>query len=109
VGIVNFNVPSEIKDCRKAVPIQIRIRNFGTTTVTGTITLYKDGAAVKTWSNVTFFKGSSVAKLYLYNPAGDAGKTINWKAVVDVPNDPNLSNNTSVETTTVVPCGTRED
>jgi hypothetical protein len=103
VGIVSFSVPSDIKDCRKAVPIQIKVRNFGTT-VTGTITLYKDGVAVQIWSNVNFNKNSIVSKLYLYDPAGDAGKTINWMVEVDVPNDPDLSNNTSIGTTTVVPC-----
>jgi hypothetical protein len=102
VGIVSFRVPSDIKDCRNAVPIQIKTRNFGNTKVTGSITLYKDGVLVKTWMNVVFYPMSNVNKIYLYQPAGDSGETVNWQAVVTVPNDPNLLNNTSSIKTTVV-------
>ncbi len=110
MGIVAFLVPPKTKDCYKAVPIAIVAKNFSNKKAIGTITLYKDGVAVKTWSNVTFYKYSVVTKLYLYNPAGDAGKTISWYAVVDVPNDPNLSNNTSpVKTTVVASCRTDRD
>gem|GEM_PF-3822293 len=96
MGLVTFRVPSVIKNCRKAVPIQIKTRNFGGDTVTGSITLYKDGEAVMTWARVTFYALENVNKIYHYNPRTEDGETIKWTVVVDVPNDPNISNNASL-------------
>ncbi len=104
VGIVSFRVPYTA-DCRENVSIGIVAKNFGAQAVTGSITLYKDNTAVKTWSAVTFNPSSSITKTYRYNSAKSGGGTIQWYATVDVPADPNLSNNTSsVETTVVATC-----
>jgi hypothetical protein len=104
LGIVSFQVPSTA-DCRENVSIAIVANNFGAQGVTGTITLYKDNVAVKTWSAVTFNPYSSITKTYRYNSAKSGGGTIQWYATVDAPGDPNLSNNTSsVETTIVAAC-----
>jgi len=104
-------VPSDVKACRKAVPIQIRIGNFGTTAVTGSITLYKNGEAVKTWMDVVFNAGKNVNKTYLYNPREEGGgETFEWTVVVSAPDDPNLSNNTStVMTMSVAECKDKKD
>ena len=102
VGIAIFRAPSNIKACRNDVPIHIMVTNYGMTNESGSITLYKDGGAVKTWSNVVFYAGQNVNKVYHYNPRADGGETVQWQVVVNVPDDPDLSNNTSTVMTMLV-------
>jgi hypothetical protein len=65
---------------------------------------------VKTWSDVKFDHYSIVSRTYRYSPTRGGGSTSQWYAVVDVPNDPNLSNNTSpVRTITASRCGDDEE
>jgi len=104
VGIARFRVPSNIKACRNVVPIQIKVRNYGTTNVTGTIALKKGGIVVKSWNNVLFRAGENVNKNYLYNPRGKGEDTIPWSVEVIVPDDPNSSNNSSQATMYLMGC-----
>jgi hypothetical protein len=83
----------------------IAVKNYGPQDVIGTITLYRNDEAVETWSTVKFEASESVTRFYRDRNKGDDNRTIGWYARVDVPNDPNLSNNTSdIMTTTVRKC-----
>jgi len=107
VGVLQFHAPRNIDNCKKGRQIKIVAKNFSWTQVSGTISLYKDDVLVNEWTNVVFKKRSSLSRSYFYKPANDGGKTVKWRVVIDVPNDPNLSNNTSVTKTTIVKCEKR--
>jgi hypothetical protein len=101
VGIFSLWTPNA-KDCWKFVPITVLTKNYGKKDTTGTITLYKNGAVEKTWSNVLFKVGRFDYKFYNFVPAGYAGMAIKWKATVVAPGDPNSANNTSPTRTMMV-------
>jgi hypothetical protein len=94
MGISSFTVPTPVKQGKTAV-ISIQEENYGANDSTGSVTLYQDDVAVKVWTNVLFRAGKNKAQSYDFKTAGYAGKTIQWYAEVTVPDDPDMSNNTS--------------
>lgn len=107
LAITELDAPDEAGVCRW-VEIEIELRNFGTSTGTGVVTLYKNGNPVKVWADVSVDpesrKGRGKAedlehrgvKLeFLYDPARDGGKTVVWTASVATAGDRDPTNNTA--------------
>jgi hypothetical protein len=101
VGMASLTVPATVKAGRMA-NISLQERNYGTRDATGSVTLYRDGSAVKVWTDVVFAAGRSRTQSYGFNTSGYGGRTIQWYAVVTVPGDLNPYNNTSAVRTMVV-------
>ncbi len=80
-----------------SVPIHIHAKNNGTVAATGTVTLYKDGEVLEVWHNVQFDlkKRRSVKLVYLYDPSGDGGRRVVWKASISADGDSKSRNNTA--------------
>ena len=100
-GIYSFTVPSSVKQGRTAT-IVIEEKNYGPRDATGSVTLYRDGVAVKVWANVAFRAGQLKTQSYGFSTSGYAGRTLSWQAEVSVPDDPEPSNNASAVRSMVV-------
>ncbi|MCC7201470.1 MAG: thrombospondin type 3 repeat-containing protein [Nitrospirae bacterium] len=98
LALVKLEAPREIRECKKkSVPIHIYAKNNGTLAATGTVILYKDGEVVEVWHNVQFDlkKRRSVKLVYLYDPSGDGGRKVVWKASISADGDSKSKNNTA--------------
>ena len=109
ISVSRISATKGVRRCRNnGVKIGIILGNPGDQPVKGTVSLLKNGKPLYAWKdiNIARGKGKGMTLEYRYQlTTSDAG-SIEWKAIVDVADDPNTSNNTSeTRRTRISECG----
>ena len=107
VAVKKLKAPKKVRDCGKQKRVVIVVKNNGSVAEIGQVTLFKNDVPVEYWT--TEFPTSKGGKLKLshsYDPTGESGDSVIWRAEVQIADDETPDNNERSAVTKVKSCKT---